>query len=52
MKKAVSVAMAAVMALSMIPAVSAMASDDVSITIFNSKMEIQSQLEEMAAKYS
>jgi raffinose/stachyose/melibiose transport system substrate-binding protein len=52
MKKAVSVAMAAVMALSMIPAVSAMASEDVSITIFNSKMEIQSQLEEMAEKYS
>ena len=32
-------------------AVPAMAAD-VSITIFNSKMEIQSQLEEMAAKYS
>ena len=51
MKKAVSLAMAAAMTLSMIPAVPAAAAD-VSITIFNSKMEIQSQLEEMAAKYS
>jgi raffinose/stachyose/melibiose transport system substrate-binding protein len=51
MKKAVSLAVAAAMALTMIPAVSASAAD-VSITIFNSKMEIQSQLEEMAAKYS
>jgi raffinose/stachyose/melibiose transport system substrate-binding protein len=51
MKKAVSLAMAATMALSMLPAVPAAAAD-VSITIFNSKMEIQSQLEEMAAQYS
>ena len=51
MKKAVSLAMAAAMAVSMIPAVPASAAD-VSITIFNSKMEIQSQLEEMAAQYS
>ena len=51
MKKAVSLAMVAAMAISMIPAVPASAAD-VSITIFNSKMEIQSQLEEMAAQYS
>jgi len=51
MKKALSLALAAAMAVSMIPAVPASAAD-VSITIFNSKMEIQSQLEEMAAQYS
>ena len=29
-----------------------MAADDVNITIFNSKMEVQSQFEEKAAEYS
>ncbi|MBR2528713.1 MAG: carbohydrate ABC transporter substrate-binding protein [Blautia sp.] len=44
---------AAVMAVALVGAasVTAMAADT-SITIFNSKMEIQSQLEEMAAEYS
>ena len=53
MKKALSVSLAAAMAASMLFAASVptMAAD-VSITIFNSKMEIQSQLEEMAAQYS
>jgi len=50
MKKFVSLAMAAAMAMSLM-AVPASAAD-VSITIFNSKMEIQSQLDEMAQKYS
>ena len=50
MKKAISVVLATAMTLSLasIPVSAA----DVSITIFNSKMEIQSQLEEMAAEYS
>lgn len=51
MKKQISFAMAAAMACSMIAAVPAMA-DDVTLDIFNSKSEIQSQFEEMAAKYS
>ena len=53
MKKRVSLAMAAAMALS-VSAVGSMPvmAADVSITIFNSKMEIQSQMEEMAAEYS
>ncbi|MBQ8306723.1 MAG: carbohydrate ABC transporter substrate-binding protein [Blautia sp.] len=51
MKKAVSMMLAAAMAVAMIPAIPAQAAD-VSITIFNSKMEIQSQMEEMAAEYS
>jgi raffinose/stachyose/melibiose transport system substrate-binding protein len=51
MKKALSLTMAAAMAASLLVTVPASAAD-VSITIFNSKMEIQSQLEEMAAKYS
>ena len=42
---------AAAMTLAMVGAVPAAAAD-VSITIFNSKMEIQIQLEEMAAEYS
>ncbi len=50
MKKSFAAMMAAAVAAGLM-AVPAMA-DDVSITIFNSKMEIQSQLEEMAAKYS
>ena len=51
MKKSV---LAAVMAVALTGAasVTAMADGDVSITIFNSKMEIQSQLEEMAEEYS
>lgn len=53
MKKRVSLAMAAAMTLSMTAAGSMpVLADDVSITIFNSKMEIQSQLEEKAAEYS
>lgn len=53
MKKRVSLAMAAAMTMSM-AATGAMPvmADGVSITIFNSKMEIQSQLEEAAAAYS
>ena len=44
---------AAAMATALIGAASVTAmADGTSITIFNSKMEIQSQLEEMAAKYS
>ena len=51
MKRKVTVALtlAAAMAATAVPA---MADDKVSITIFNSKMEIQSQFEEMAEKYS
>ena len=41
--------LAAAMAATAVPA---MADDKVSITIFNSKMEIQSQFEEMAEKYA
>lgn len=45
--------MAATMALSMAATGSmTVMADDVSITIFNSKMEIQSQMEEKAAEYS
>ncbi len=53
MRKRISLAMAAAMALS-VSAVGSMPvmAADVSITIFNSKMEIQSQMEEMAAEYS
>lgn len=53
MRKRISLAMAAVMAVSMGTAGSVTAlADDVTITIFNSKTEIQSQLEEMAEEYS
>ena len=53
MKKQLSVVLAAAMTASMAAAASVpVAAADVSITIFNSKMEIQSQLEEMAAQYS
>lgn len=53
MKKKVSLAMAAAMALSTAAAGSmTVNAEDVSITIFNSKMEIQSQMEEKAAEYS
>ncbi len=53
MKKRISLAMAAVMASSAL-AVSApvMAEENVTITIFNSKMEIQTVLEEKAAEYA
>lgn len=43
------ITLAAAMAATAVPA---MADDNVSITIFNSKMEIQSQFEEKAAEYS
>ena len=43
------ITLAAAMAATAVPA---MADDKVSITIFNSKMEIQSQFEEMAEKYA
>lgn len=53
MKKRVSLAMAAVMAMSVsVAGGSTVLADGVSITIFNSKSEIQSQMEEMAAEYS
>ena len=54
MKKQISLAVTAAMALSMMStgSISALADEDVAITIFNSKMEIQSQLEEKAAEYS
>ena len=49
MKKALSFVVAAAMAMSVATPVLA---DEVTITIFNSKTEIQSQLEEKAAEYS
>ncbi len=53
MKKAVSFAMAAAMTASLMGTnVLPVMADDVSITIFNSKMEIQNQLEEKAAEYA
>ncbi len=48
-KATVALTLAAAMAATAVPA---MADDKVSITIFNSKMEVQSQFEEMAEKYS
>ena len=48
-KATLAITLAAAMAAT---AVAAMADDKVSITIFNSKMEIQSQFEEMAEKYA
>jgi raffinose/stachyose/melibiose transport system substrate-binding protein len=51
MKKLVSLTMAAAMVLSL-TCVAPVSAADVAITIFNSKMEIQSQLEEMARQYS
>ena len=48
-KATLAITLAAAMAAT---AVTAMADDKVSITIFNSKMEIQSQFEEMAEKYA
>lgn len=48
-KATLAIILAAAMAATAVPA---MADDKVSITIFNSKMEIQSQFEEMAEKYA
>lgn len=48
-KETLAITLAAAMAATAVPA---MADDKVSITIFNSKMEIQSQFEEMAEKYA
>ena len=48
-KAPLAITLAAAMAATAVPA---MADDKVSITIFNSKMEIQSQFEEMAEKYA
>ena len=48
-KATLALTLAAAMAATAVPA---MADDKVSITIFNSKMEIQSQFEEMAEKYA
>lgn len=54
MKKHISFVMAALMAASLASAgsMTAFADGDVSITVFNSKMEIQTQLEEAAVEYS
>lgn len=48
-KATLAITLAAAMAATAVPA---MADDKVGITIFNSKMEIQSQFEEMAEKYA
>ena len=48
-KATLAITLAAAIAATAVPA---MADDKVSITIFNSKMEIQSQFEEMAEKYA
>ena len=48
-KSTLAITLAAAMAATAVPA---MADDKVSITIFNSKMEVQSQFEEMAEKYA
>ena len=48
-KATLAITLAAAMAATAVPA---MADDKVSITIFNSKMEIQSKFEEMAEKYA
>ena len=48
-KATLAITLAAAMAATAVPA---MADDKVSITIFNSKMEIQSQFEEMSQKYA
>ena len=48
-KSTLAITLAAAIAATAVPA---MADDKVSITIFNSKMEIQSQFEEMAEKYA
>ena len=51
-KSTLAITLAAAMAATAATAVPAMADDKVSITIFNSKMEVQSQFEEMAEKYA
>ena len=48
-KSTLAITLAAAMAATAVPA---MADDKVSITIFNSKMEVQNQFEEMAEKYA
>lgn len=48
-KATLAITLAAAMAATAVPAI---ADDKVSITIFNSKMEVQSQFEEMAEKYA
>ena len=48
-KSTLAITLAAAMAATAVPA---MADDKVSITIFNSKMEVQSQFEEIAEKYA
>ena len=48
-KSTLAITLAAAIAATAVPA---MADDKVSITIFNSKMEVQSQFEEMAEKYA
>lgn len=48
-KSTLAITLAVAMAATAVPA---MADDKVSITIFNSKMEVQSQFEEMAEKYA
>ncbi len=48
-RRTLAITLASAMAMTAVPA---MADDNVSITIFNSKMEIQSQFEEMAEKYA
>ncbi len=48
-KSTLAITLAAAMAATAVPA---MADDKVSITLFNSKMEVQSQFEEMAEKYA
>ena len=48
-KSTLAITLAAAMAATAVPA---MADDKVSITIFNSKMEVQSQFEEMSEKYA
>ena len=54
MKKSVSFVMAALMAASLATtgSMTVLADGDVTITVFNSKTEIESQLEEAAAQYS
>lgn len=52
MKKQISAAAAAVMAMSAVMSMPVMADDPVTFTIFNSKSEIQEYLEEAAANYS
>lgn len=52
MKKGIALATAAAMTMSMAATSSNVMADSTTITIFNSKMEIQSQMEEAAAEYS